>query len=81
MNFTVIARTQTSETIFHHASLLNAISQGMSLSASGNADVRIADGDGLSKTPAELFRLMFGGSSVASACDPTIASVATLIAA
>ncbi|GJE09515.1 hypothetical protein [Methylobacterium longum] len=81
MNFTVIARTQSSETTFHHASLLNAISQGMSLSASGKADVRIADGDGLSRTPAELFRLMFGRSGVESACNPTIASVATPFAA
>ena len=81
MNFTVIARTQSSETIFHHTSLLNAISQGMSLSASGKADVRIADGDGLSRTPAELFRRMFGGSSVERACDPVTSSIAEPIAA
>ena len=81
MNFTVTARTQTGETIFHHASLLNAISQGMSLSASGKADVHIVDGDGRVRTPAELFRLMFGGSGVESACNPTIASLATPLAA
>lgn len=81
MNFTVTARTQTSETIFHHASLLNAITQGMSLSASGKADVHIVDGDGRARTPAELFRLMFGGGGVESASNSTITSLAAPLAA
>ncbi|MCJ2125700.1 hypothetical protein [Methylobacterium sp. J-077] len=81
MNFSVTARTPTSESIFHHISLLNAICQGMSLSASGKVDVRIVDGNGLSRTPAESFRLMFGGSVGVDACNITMAADAVPLAA
>lgn len=61
MRFTVTARSSTGAIVFEHASLLNALAQAMSMSASGMTEVRIADGSGPAHTPADLYRSMFGG--------------------
>ncbi|MCJ2091079.1 MULTISPECIES: hypothetical protein [unclassified Methylobacterium] len=67
MSFTVTARESARRFAYQHASLLNALDHGMSLIAAGMADVFIADGNGLTRTPADLYRHLFGGSSAESA--------------
>ncbi|WCS28892.1 hypothetical protein LOK46_32390 (plasmid) [Methylobacterium sp. NMS14P] len=67
MSFTVTARESARRFAFQHASLLNALDQGMSLIAAGMADVLIADGSGPARTPADLYRHLFGGSSAETA--------------
>ncbi|MCJ2049473.1 hypothetical protein [Methylobacterium sp. J-070] len=63
MSFTVTARESARRFAYQHASLLNALDQGMSLMAAGMADVRIADGSGATRTPADLYRHLFGDRS------------------
>lgn len=67
MSFTVTARASARRFAYQHASLLNALDQGMSLIAAGMADVLIADGSGSARTPADLYRHLFGGSSADTA--------------
>ncbi|MCJ2144797.1 hypothetical protein [Methylobacterium sp. E-066] len=67
MSFTVTARESARRFAYQHASLLNALDQGMSLIAAGMADVLVADGNGLARTPADLYRHLFGGRSAESA--------------
>ena len=62
MSFTVTARVSARRFSYQHASLLSALDQGMSLIAAGMADVLIADVSGLAKTPADLYRNLFGES-------------------
>jgi 3-oxoacyl-(acyl-carrier-protein) synthase len=66
VSFTVTARASARRFAYQHASLLNALDQGMSLIAAGMADVRIADGDGLAHSPAELYQRMFSDESALS---------------
>ncbi len=78
MSFTVTARESARRFAYQHASLLNALDQGMSLIAAGMADVLIADGSAPARTPADLYRHLFGGSSAETARVPEkrIASLA-----
>jgi hypothetical protein len=62
VNFTVTARASARRFAYQHASVLNALDQGMSLIAAGMADVRVVDGSGLARTPADLYRQLFGES-------------------
>lgn len=50
----------------------------MSLIAAGMTDVLIADGNGLGRTPADLYRHLFGGGSTekARASEERIADLA-----
>lgn len=62
MSFTVTALVSARRFVYQHASVLNALDQGMSLIAAGMTDVLIADGSGLARTPADLYRALFGES-------------------
>lgn len=62
MSFTVTAHVSARQFAYQHASLLTALDQGMSLIAAGMTDVLIADVSGLAKTPADLYRNLFGES-------------------
>ncbi|MCJ2066301.1 hypothetical protein MKK63_26915 [Methylobacterium sp. J-088] len=62
MNFTVSARVSARRFAYQHASVLNALDQGMSLIAAGMADVTITDGSGRTRSPAALYHSLFGGS-------------------
>ncbi|MGH1589016.1 hypothetical protein ACRBEV_12435 [Methylobacterium phyllosphaerae] len=81
MSFTVTARESARRFAYQHASLLNALDQGMSLIAAGMADVRIADGRGPARTPADLYRHLFGGSSADTARVPEERSAGLAVAA
>lgn len=59
MNFTVSARLSARRFAYQHASVLNALDQGMSLVAAGLSDVMITDGDGRVRTPAALYQTLF----------------------
>jgi hypothetical protein len=63
LSFTVTAHVSARRFVYQHTSLLNALDQGLSLIAAGMADVRIADGDGLTHPPAELYQRMFSNES------------------
>lgn len=65
MSFTVTARLSARRFTYQHASVLNALDQGMSLIAAGMADVRIADASGRARTPAALYQSLFGAEAVA----------------
>ncbi|MCJ2057959.1 hypothetical protein MKL09_15500 [Methylobacterium sp. J-048] len=67
MSFTVTAHKSARRFTYQHASLLNALDQGMSLIAAGMGHVLIADGNGLARTPADLCRHLFGGHGAESA--------------
>jgi hypothetical protein len=69
VSFTVTARASARKFIYQHATLLNALDQGMSLIAAGMTDVRIADGDGLAHPPAELYQRMFSNESALGRCS------------
>jgi hypothetical protein len=60
VGFTVTARASTRRFVYQHASMLNALDQSMSLIAAGMADVRVADGSGLARCPADLYQHLFG---------------------
>jgi hypothetical protein len=70
VSFTVTARESARRLAYQHVSLLNALDQGMSLIAAGMADVLIADGNGPARTPADLYRHLFGGGSAETARVP-----------
>jgi hypothetical protein len=78
VSFTVTARASARRFVYQHTSLLNALDQGMSLIAAGMTDVLIADGSGLGRTPADLYRHLFGGGSTekARASEGRIADLA-----
>lgn len=59
MSFTVTARMSARRFVYQHASMLNALDQGMSLIAAGMADVLIADASGLARTPSDLYKHLF----------------------
>jgi hypothetical protein len=60
VNFTVTARISAQRFSHHYNSMLDALEQGLSLQASGLADVRIVDGNGHARTPAAIYQLLFG---------------------
>ncbi len=60
MNFTVSARLAARRFAYQHASVLNALDQGMSLIAAGMAEVTITDGSGRGRSPAALYQSLFG---------------------
>lgn len=76
MNFTVTARVSARRFAFQHASILNALDQGMSLIAAGMADVRITDAGGIARTPEVLYQSMFGSSSKTNAQSQPVVSQA-----
>lgn len=69
MNFTVTARVSARRFVFQHASILNALDHGMSLSAAGMADVRITDIGGIAWTPGALYQSMFGQNAMCSVAE------------
>ena len=60
MQFTVSARNAARRFAYQHASVLNALDQGMSLIAAGMAEVTITDGSGQVRSPAALYQSLFG---------------------
>ena len=60
MQFTVSARIAARRFAYQHASILNALDQGMSLIAAGMAEVTITDGSGRVRSPAALYQSLFG---------------------
>ena len=80
MSFTVTARVSARRFAYHHASVLNALDQGMSLFAAGMADVKIIDFDGTARTPADLYRYVFGGGTEGVRASEDRTSVVALAA-
>ncbi len=60
MNFIIEARVSARRFSYHRSTLLSALEHGMSLQAAGMADVRIIDGCGCERSPAEVQQLLFG---------------------
>jgi hypothetical protein len=67
MSFTVTARLSARRFAYQHASVLNALDQGMSLIAAGMADVKIIDGNGQARTPAAWYQSLFGADVATTA--------------
>ncbi|WP_462119283.1 hypothetical protein [Methylorubrum extorquens] len=67
MNFVIEARVSAKRFSYHRSTLLSALEHGMSLQAAGMADVRIIDGCGRERSPAEVQQLLFGLRSAVKA--------------
>ena len=71
MSFIIVARESARRLSYHRSTLLSALEHGMSLQVAGMADVRIIDGCGCERSPAEVQQLLFGPRLAAKAagCD------------